>query len=486
MLRLPLLKSLEPLSIWKTLTPPLKHQHVDTFVLLYDQGPLEAPVRFKQILSRIRQQVRYHPRFQQIYRAPLTPFSAPSWSLDENFNAEYHVRHIALPKPGDWRQFCIQVARLHSRDLDSTRPLWEINVIEGLDQVPGLAPGHFALVCKIHNSLMTPEIPDLLWNLQDQAQTDPALSSPKPASPLTMIDTLLGITRHSCDLALRPLTEPLGQAGAFAGRQWSELRPLVRLVGRGVTGHRRVPYSRFNTNVSSFRVWEGCFLPLDAFNDLLNRLPQVTENDLLLTVIGSAMRDYLCAQGELRNRMLWSLAPLEGQIGESTGHTEPTYTISQLATDQADPLARLASISHWRRERCAPAAQQPLREAPLSTLSPLQNMSFANRELHRHQRTEAAGAPLYNTALIGFNTGSSEHSLLGAPLVYCSGVPEITDGLGLVHLASRHGDKLVLTFTSCREMLPDPEHYRKCIQHSFNQLLQAVDDNPDLESSDAD
>jgi hypothetical protein len=65
----------------------------------------------------------------------------PWWVEDSNFDLEYHVRHIALPKPGDWRQLCIQAARLHSRPLDLTKPLWEMYVIEGLDNVEGLLPG---------------------------------------------------------------------------------------------------------------------------------------------------------------------------------------------------------------------------------------------------------------------------------------------------------------------------------------------------------
>lgn len=65
---------------------------------------------------------------------------------------EFHVRHIALPAPGDWRQLMIQVARLHSRPLDRTRPMWEVYVIEGLDNIPKLPPGSFALFSKFHHA----------------------------------------------------------------------------------------------------------------------------------------------------------------------------------------------------------------------------------------------------------------------------------------------------------------------------------------------
>jgi diacylglycerol O-acyltransferase len=62
------------------------------------------------------------------------------------------VRHIALPQPGDWWQLMIQVARIHSRPLDRSRPLWEAYVIEGLDRIPGLAPGAFAVFTKFHHA----------------------------------------------------------------------------------------------------------------------------------------------------------------------------------------------------------------------------------------------------------------------------------------------------------------------------------------------
>ena len=68
----------------------------------------------------------------------------PYWIEDPAFDLEFHVRHIALPKPGDWRQLCIQVARLISRPLDLDRPLWELYVIEGLDNVDRVPKGSFA------------------------------------------------------------------------------------------------------------------------------------------------------------------------------------------------------------------------------------------------------------------------------------------------------------------------------------------------------
>ena len=124
-----------------------------TFIQTYD--PSTAPggkVRFKSILAHIESRLSRSPIFRsKLQRVPLD-LDHPYWVEDEHFDLEYHVRHIALPKPGDWRQFCIQASRIHARALDLSRPLWEIYVIEGLDGFLDLPRGSFALLTKVHNA----------------------------------------------------------------------------------------------------------------------------------------------------------------------------------------------------------------------------------------------------------------------------------------------------------------------------------------------
>jgi len=94
-------------------------------VIIYN--PETAPggfVRFKDILNFIEGRLVLSKTMRQ--RLVKVPFSIdyPYWIEDPNFDLEYHVRHVALPKPGDWRQLCIQAARTFSRPLDMTRPPW--------------------------------------------------------------------------------------------------------------------------------------------------------------------------------------------------------------------------------------------------------------------------------------------------------------------------------------------------------------------------
>ena len=124
-----------------------------TFVQIYDQSTAPGgKVRFKTILAHIQSRLHRSPIFRsKLLRVPFE-FDDPYWVEDEYFDLEYHVRHIALPKPGDWRQFCIQASRIHARALDLHRPLWEIYVIEGLDSITDLPAGSFALLTKIHHA----------------------------------------------------------------------------------------------------------------------------------------------------------------------------------------------------------------------------------------------------------------------------------------------------------------------------------------------
>ena len=124
-----------------------------TLVHIYDQGTVPGgTLRFKRVLERIEGRIAEQPMLRRKLRRVPLDLDYPYWVDDENFDLEYHVRHIALPRPGDWRQFCIQTARIHARPLDLARPLWEIYVVEGLDGLLELPAGSFALLVKIHQA----------------------------------------------------------------------------------------------------------------------------------------------------------------------------------------------------------------------------------------------------------------------------------------------------------------------------------------------
>ena len=126
--------------------------HIGSFAI-YDQSTAPGGrVTFKGILANVESRLHLARCFRQkLARAPFD-LDHPYWIEDPDFDLEFHVRHIAVPQPGDWRQLCIQIARLHARPLDLSKPLWEMYVIEGLDNVDGAPPGSFAIMTKIHHA----------------------------------------------------------------------------------------------------------------------------------------------------------------------------------------------------------------------------------------------------------------------------------------------------------------------------------------------
>ena len=119
-------------------------------LLIYD--PSTAPggrVTFKGILEEIDARLHLAPTFRRRLTELPGGLHMPYWVDDPNFDLEYHVRHIALPQPGDWRQLCIQIARIHARQIDLRRPPWEMTVIEGLNSVPGVPRGAFAISTQV-------------------------------------------------------------------------------------------------------------------------------------------------------------------------------------------------------------------------------------------------------------------------------------------------------------------------------------------------
>src|SRR5436305_2187088 len=124
-------------------------------VSFYD--PSTAPggkVTFQDILDNTERRLHLAQMFRRkLVRVPMD-LDYPYWVDDANFDLEYHIREIGLPKPGDWRQLCIQTARLMARPLDLNKPLWEMYVIEGIDAVEGVPKGSFAVVSKTHHATM--------------------------------------------------------------------------------------------------------------------------------------------------------------------------------------------------------------------------------------------------------------------------------------------------------------------------------------------
>src|SRR5277367_4446094 len=119
------------------------HMHIGGLTIV--EGP---PPGMEEFLEQIRRRLHLVPRYRHKLAYTALDSGRPVWVDDPSFNLEYHVRHTALPAPGRWEQLQDLTARIFSQQLDRSKPLWEMWLIEGLEQ------DRFALISKTHHSLI--------------------------------------------------------------------------------------------------------------------------------------------------------------------------------------------------------------------------------------------------------------------------------------------------------------------------------------------
>jgi diacylglycerol O-acyltransferase / wax synthase len=450
---------------------PRMPQHIGGFSI-YD--PSTAPggaVTFKGILEHIRSRMALVNSFRdRLVRVPFD-LGHPYWAVDPDFDLEFHVRHIALPKPGDWRQLCIQVARLHARELDLSRPLWEMYVVEGLDNVEGVPAGSFALVSKTHHAAIDgvsgADITAIIHDLTPDAPPPetPTLEEPGPLpSPY--------------DLAFRAtvsnITQPWRYA-RFLRRNMPQLRAL-QPQNQEQRQQPQAPRTRFSGVVTAHRVVEGRSFDLTEIRRMKSAVEGATVNDAILAIVAGGMRRYLESKNELPAEPLICMAPISIRSESEKGALGNRVSAMMVAlpTNVADPLERLRQVHQTTLESKAAAGAIPadvLMDA--NEFIPFALAGVAARAASRLQLANRT-APVINTVVTNVPGPQMPLYFAGAKMLKTFGMGPVADGLGMMHPVFSYNGEISVSVTACREMMPDPEFYAQCLQDSFDELSAAT------------
>lgn len=450
-----------------------------TLVHIYNQSTAPGgKVRFKNILAHIASRLDRLPIFRQKLRRVPFDLDYPYWVDDEEFDLEYHVRHIALPQPGDWRQFCIQASRIHARPLDLSRPLWEIYVIEGLDGLLDLPAGSFALLAKTHHAAIDVESGnEITMLLHDLEPSAPAAPPPAPwfaeAPPRTVPMVARGVV-HTLGAAVR-LAGPLGRALRRAAPA------ALTLAGDLLLRPGSMPATRFNSAVSPHRVFETRRFTIDEFKTIRDAVAGATVNDAVLAVCGGALRRYLQLHDELPAPSLTAMAPfyVRPAGGGPQARPELTWMRVVLATDTASALQRLHRIHAQTASSELLARALGARElTDVGSHVPAATLALTAKWLGRATAGIGRRAPLAHCTITNVPGPTVPLYLRGARLSYFSAIMPIADGMGLVFAVTSHEGRLIISPTSCRELMPDPEVFAQCVRDSFQELLAAAQVQP--------
>ncbi|MBT8241231.1 MAG: wax ester/triacylglycerol synthase family O-acyltransferase [Acidimicrobiia bacterium] len=314
-----------------------QHGHVAGVVIL---DPSTAPngFDFETLRELIASRIHLLPPFRRkLVEVPLG-LDHPYWIEDPEFDLDFHVRHIAVPPPGDYRQLAEQVARIHARPLDRSRPLWELYLIEGLED------GRVATFTKLHHA---------------------AIDGVSGAEILTI---LLDADPDGRDLDLEDRWRPDRMPGQFellarTGFQYA-VRPLkalklARSVARsvpvlaGAIPRRRsdvlsrpglvAPHTRLNDPITAHRRFAFADVELARIKAIKNAA-EVTVNDVVIALCAGAVRRWLDTYHEVPERSLQAMVPISIRSEHKAGAmgNEVSVMIASIGTHLDDPLERLA------------------------------------------------------------------------------------------------------------------------------------------------
>ncbi|MEM7765832.1 MAG: wax ester/triacylglycerol synthase family O-acyltransferase [Pseudomonadota bacterium] len=451
------------------LETPNTPMHIGS-LCIYDQSTAPGGhVRFKDILAFYEERLHRAKVFRR--RLARVPFALdhPYWIEDPDFDLEFHVRHIALPAPGDWRQLCIQTSRLHARPIDLNRPLWEVYVIEGLDAVEGVPKGSFAVVSKVHHAAIDgvsgSEIAAALHDLSPVAEVPPPNKDWIAEREPTEVELIARTAARTASWPLR------------VGRVVKDGLPAVgRLVGgyakKELAPPVTVPRTRFNGNVTSHRVFDGRSFPLDDIRAMKKSQPGTTVNDVVVTICGGALRKYLQAKHELPEESLVAMAPMSVRGAEerrSEGNLVSALSLP-VRSDIEDPLERLYAVHDASiNAKKTTYALGPEMTASVAEFLPSTTSGMLMRAYSRLKLAETF-PPIYNTVITNVPGVNLPLYSMGSKMVANFGLGPAVHGVGLFQPVLSYNNQITISAVSCREMMPDPSFYMECLQASFDEL----------------
>jgi WS/DGAT/MGAT family acyltransferase len=442
----------------------------------------DGKVRFRDILHHFDQRLHLYPLFRR--RLVQVPFGIdrPYWVADQNLDVEYHIRHIALPKPGDWRQLMIQVARLHSRPLDREHPLWEAYIIEGLDNVPKLPPGAFAMFLKIHHAIVDGMAAvHLLRKLHSATPDDDAdLDAPRTVvadRDPSNLELVARSVHNGVEQAARAarLSAQIGTRLLTAGRH--QLPALARGNLGGIVNEvtellpAAAPVTRFSAHVSQHRVMEAFGMPLSRIKRIRGKVPGATLNDIFVAVAGGAVRKYLDGKGELPEQSLSALMPISLRSDASAGGNDVAGVPVRVRSDIADPIERLHAVHEETLQSRAKGEKLglDLLKNLLDVLPPALANGVFQKGIIR----------TVNMTVSNVRGPDQAMYLAGAKAMCLYPVSIPADGAGLNFTGVSYNGVMWVSMVSCRSMLPDPGVFLECMRAAWEELLAAADALPE-------
>jgi WS/DGAT/MGAT family acyltransferase len=333
------------------------HMHVAS-TLVFETGPLRTPeggVDFERIKRGFEAVLHLVPRYRQ--RLQFIPIEGRAvWVDDPHFSLDYHIRHTALPKPGDESQLKKLSSRVMAQQLDRRRPLWETWVVEGLE-----GGDRFAMISKIHHCMIDGASGIDLAQIQFSNSPDVPMPSPAPRFMPRPAPSAAELARNELTRwatlplrALRGFQAFSAETENLRAELLARAKALVDTLGMASAASE----TPLNGPLGPHRAFDWLHVPLAELKAMRKAL-DCTINDVVLTVVTGAVREYLKHRGVRPEGIEFRVgAPVSMRSEQERGRlgNRVSSWILTLPIAESDPLEQLAAI-HTETKRLKESRQ---------------------------------------------------------------------------------------------------------------------------------
>ena len=446
------------------------HMHV-AGVAIFEAGPLrndDGGIDIDAIRAHIGSKLQYIPRYRQ--RLGYVPYNrSPVWIDDDTFNFDYHVRHTSLPRPGSDDQLRRLAGRIVSQQLDRSKPLWELWIVEGLDQ------DRFAIIAKIHHCMIDGvsgvDLTTILLNIVPTDDVEPTPDwSPRPAPNGTQLAVaeLARTARRTLD-NLTSVTDLLKESREFVESTAHRLSAVRSSLESGwLTPADRTP---LNTEIGPNRRFDWTEMPLEDVKAVKNALGG-TLNDVVLAIVAGAIRHFLEVEREysVDGIEFRVMAPVSVRKPDQRGQlgNQVAMWLVNLPVSEPDPIRRLQLIAgetkHLKRTDQALGASTLVE---LSRGTPIPLLSLANRLVGSAVRP-------FNMTVTNVPGPQFPMYLLGSKMLANFPIVPLWQQHGAGIALFSYDGRLLWGIHADYDALPDTADFITSIHHSFGLLQNAA------------
>ena len=448
------------------LEEPTTPMHVGGVVLF--QAP-ESGFDLDRLTRLIETRIGLVPRYRQKVKWVPGRIANPVWIDDEDFDVHFHVRRSALPRPGTDDQLKELVARIMSRPLDRNRPLWEMYLVEGLSE------GRFAILSKTHHAMVDGagalDIGQVILDLTPQprsVQTEPWNPRPEPSDTDLVAEALTEMVRSPAAAfdAVRTGADDVRETAERFGRRAAGLAAAALTMARPPSNN---PLNRPIGEARRYGMADARLADLKA----IRKAHGGTINDVVLTVVAGALREWMQTRGESVTSMtqVRALVPTSVRDGaEGTGNHIAAFLVD-LPVGEPRAVVRLHRVS-FEMDQLKSTGQMVGAQALVGVAG------FAPPTLHSLGARAASDLSRRMFNLVVTNVPGPQLPLYadGALMLAAHPVVPLAKGQALSIGVTSYNGGMFFGLNADRDAMADVDVLAQCINTAIDELLDTVPD----------